>query len=96
MLSILPEDPGDWDKYIDADEKAENIVLFLRDKTADSLTEVIDRINKYVKEESLAGKPIKAFINDQDRQPSPLNTGWQAAQQVSRQASTRRWWNTII
>ena len=58
--------PGDWDKYIDADEKAANIVLFLRDKTADSLTEVIDRINKYVKEESLAGKPIKAFINDQD------------------------------
>jgi len=58
--------PGDWDKYIDADEKAVNVALFLRDKTADSLREVIDRVNTYVKEESLAGKPIKAFINDKD------------------------------
>jgi hypothetical protein len=58
--------PGDWDKYISADSKAANIVLFLRDKTADSLREVIDRVNKFVKEESLAGKPIQAKINDKD------------------------------
>ena len=55
--------PGDWDKYISADSRAANIVLFLRDKTADSLKEVIDRVNKFVKEESLAGTPIKAKLN---------------------------------
>ena len=55
--------PGDWDKYISADSKDANIVLFLRDKTADSLREVIDRVNKFVKEESLAGTPIKAKLN---------------------------------
>src|SRR5512137_2636358 len=44
--------PGDWDKYMDSDTQAANIVLYMRDKTADALIEVIDRVNKFVKEES--------------------------------------------
>jgi hypothetical protein len=58
--------PGDWDKYLDADEKAANIVLFMRDKTADAITEVIARVNKFVREESEAGKKITAVINDKE------------------------------
>ena len=58
--------PGDWDKYISVDSKAANVVLFLRDKTADSLKEVIDRVNKFIKEESLAGQPLKATILDEE------------------------------
>jgi predicted RND superfamily exporter protein len=55
--------PGAWDKYIDADQQRANIVLYLRDKTADSLREVIDRINKFIAEESLANKPVKDIVN---------------------------------
>jgi predicted RND superfamily exporter protein len=55
--------PGAWDKYLDADQQRANIVLYLRDKTADSLREVIDRINKFIAEESLANKPVKDIVN---------------------------------
>jgi len=58
--------PGDWDKYISVDSRAANIALFLRDKTAESLKEVIDRVNKFIKEESLAGKPLRGKLNDQE------------------------------
>jgi hypothetical protein len=55
--------PGDWDKYIDADQQRANLVLFLRDKTADSLKEVIDRVNKFVVEESVCTKPVRDIVN---------------------------------
>ena len=57
--------PGDWDKYIDADNQAANIVLFLRDKTAASITEVIDRVKKFVAEESVCTKPVTDIVNKQ-------------------------------
>jgi len=55
--------PGAWDKYLDADQQRANIVLYLRDKTADSLKEVIDRINKFVAEESVSTKTVKDIVN---------------------------------
>jgi hypothetical protein len=56
--------PGDWDKYIDPDNEACNLVLYMRDKTADSLKEVIDRINKFIKEESASTKPVTDIVNE--------------------------------
>ena len=55
--------PGAWDKYLDADQQRANIVLYLRDKTADSLREVIDRINKFIAEESVSTKTVKDIVN---------------------------------
>jgi len=55
--------PGDWDKYMDSDTQAANIVLYMRDKTADALIEVIDRVNKFVKEESVCTKPVTDIVN---------------------------------
>jgi hypothetical protein len=58
--------PGAWDKYLDADQQRANIVLYLRDKTADSLKEVIDRINKFIAEESVSTKTVKDIVNKEE------------------------------
>jgi hypothetical protein len=55
--------PGAWDKYIDPQHQSVNLVLYLRDKTADSLREVIDRVNKFVAEESVCTKPARDVVN---------------------------------
>jgi hypothetical protein len=48
---------------MDSDTQAANIVLYMRDKTADALIEVIDRVNKFVKEESVCTKPVTDIVN---------------------------------
>ncbi len=48
--------PGEYDKYVDTDERAMNIIIFCRDKTADTIKVVIDRINDFIREESIFGK----------------------------------------
>jgi hypothetical protein len=48
---------------MDSDTQAANIVLYMRDKTADALIEVIDRVNKFVKEESACTKPVTDIVN---------------------------------
>ncbi len=51
--------PGQYDKYIDTDETTMNIIIYCRDKTAETIKIVIDRVNDYIRNESLFGKRTK-------------------------------------
>lgn len=48
--------PGGWDKYIDDEDQKTNIIIFCRDKTSETIKTVIDRVNSYIRDESLFGK----------------------------------------
>jgi predicted RND superfamily exporter protein len=39
--------PGDWDFYIDGSESMANVVLYCREKTADTIEKVISRVKRY-------------------------------------------------
>jgi len=48
--------PGSWDRYIDNDDRSTNVVIYCRDKTAETIKIVIDRINDYIRNHSAYGK----------------------------------------
>jgi predicted RND superfamily exporter protein len=47
--------PGTWDKFIDRRDKTANIVVLCRDKTAETIRIVIERINDYIRNKSIFG-----------------------------------------
>jgi predicted RND superfamily exporter protein len=51
--------PGAWDKYIDNEDMVTNVILFCRDKTSGTIKTVINRINEYIRNESLFGKRVQ-------------------------------------
>ncbi len=48
--------PGQYDQFIDTDERMMNVILYCRDKTVPTIRIVLDRVNRYIREESLFGK----------------------------------------
>ena len=44
--------PGRWDKFIDLDNRSTNIMIFCRDKTSETVKQVIGRVKKYINEVS--------------------------------------------
>jgi hypothetical protein len=48
--------PGTWDMYVDSSDMKANIIIFCRDKTAETIKIVLDRINEYIRNESKFGK----------------------------------------
>jgi hypothetical protein len=48
--------PGGWDRFIDNDDKVTNIIVYCREKSAETIRIVIDRINEYIRNESMFGK----------------------------------------
>lgn len=44
--------PGRWKKFIDNDHRSTNIMIYCRDKTAETVKEVIGRVKKYINEVS--------------------------------------------
>ena len=48
--------PGTWDRYIDHDDRTTNVVIYCRDKTADTIKIVVDRINDFIRNKSVFGK----------------------------------------
>jgi hypothetical protein len=48
--------PGTWDRYIDNDDRKTNVIIYCRDRTAETIKIVVDRINEYIRTESLFGK----------------------------------------
>ena len=57
--TVMNAGPGTWDMYVDSNETKANIIVYCRDKTADTIKIVIDRINDYIRNESLFGKREK-------------------------------------
>jgi hypothetical protein len=55
---IFQSAPGSYDKYVDEDETAMNIVVLCRDKTSETIRLVIDRINDFIRNESVFGKRL--------------------------------------
>jgi hypothetical protein len=51
--------PGTWDMYVDASDRITNIIIYCRDRTAETIKIVVDRINDYIRNESLFGKRQK-------------------------------------
>ncbi len=48
--------PGSYDKYIDEDETSMNVVILCRDKTAETIRLVIDRVNTFIRDHARFGK----------------------------------------
>jgi hypothetical protein len=48
--------PGTWDRYIDNDDRKTNIIVYCRDRTAETIKVVVDRINDFIRNESVFGK----------------------------------------
>lgn len=44
--------PGSFDKFVDLGDQNINIVIFCKDKTAETIRDVIGRVKQYIKEES--------------------------------------------
>lgn len=53
---IFGAPPGQYDKFIDTSEKTMNIIIYTRDKTAETIKIVMDRVNEYIREHSKFGK----------------------------------------
>jgi hypothetical protein len=52
--------PGSFDKFVDLGDQNINIVIFCKDKTAQTIKEVIGRVKQYIKEESgISGTDMK-------------------------------------
>ncbi len=51
--------PGSWDRFIDQNDRKTNVIIYCRDKTAETIDIVIDRVNDYIRTESLFGKRTK-------------------------------------
>jgi len=51
--------PGGWDRFIDNDDRTSNVIVYCREKSAETIRIVIDRINEYIRNESLFGKREK-------------------------------------
>jgi len=50
--------PGTWDMYIDNEDIVTNVIIYCRDKTAETITKVVDRVNDYIRNESIFGKRV--------------------------------------
>lgn len=48
--------PGGWDRFIDNEDMVTNIIVFCRDKTAETIKIVVDRVNEYIRDHSAFGK----------------------------------------
>jgi hypothetical protein len=44
--------PGAWDRFVDHDNRSTNIIIYCRDKTAQTVKEVMGRVKKYISEVS--------------------------------------------
>lgn len=53
---VFSSPPGTMDKFIDNDEKTINIIVYCRDKTAETIQIVMDRIHDYIRNKSPFGK----------------------------------------
>ncbi|MCP4713988.1 MAG: MMPL family transporter [Deltaproteobacteria bacterium] len=51
--------PGSWDRFIDHNDQTTNVIIYCRDKTSETIKIVIDRVNDFIRNESLFGKRIK-------------------------------------
>ena len=51
--------PGTWDMYVDASDMKCNVIIYCRDKTAETIKIVTDRINEYIRDHSVFGKRSK-------------------------------------
>ncbi len=51
--------PGGFDRFIDNEDMMTNVIIFCRDKTAETIKIVIDRVNDYIRNESPFGKRVQ-------------------------------------
>ena len=86
-MTIRRGEPGSVDRFVDAEDKCANIMIYCRDKTTSTIKIVMSRINEYVKKYSklelplqykLAGGPIgvQAAINEVIEKYHFRTLGW--------------------
>ena len=51
--------PGDIERYLDSHNQRSNIVIFCRDKTGETVKEVMEKVKEFVNNYSLLGKKVK-------------------------------------
>jgi predicted RND superfamily exporter protein len=80
-------EPGTADKYVDEGDKSTNIIIYCRDKTAQTIKTVMARVNEYVEKRSrlephlkykMAGGPfgVQAAINEVIETYHVRTLGW--------------------
>jgi hypothetical protein len=55
---IFGAEPGDIDRYLDADSQFTNIVIFCRDKTGETIRLVMDKVKEFINTQSHLGKDV--------------------------------------
>jgi hypothetical protein len=58
---VFGAEPGDIDRYIDADAQFTNIVIFCRDKTGETIKVVLEKVKEFINNYSHLGKDVKVI-----------------------------------